>query len=192
MHFITIALGWFLYFAIHSLLATNKIKKLTELNFPFLFNYYRIIYNIIAISGLLVLIRITIQDQNKLFNENKFITLSSVLLCIAGIIILAISFYSFDKMEFLGLKKEAKNGENKLIINGIYKHIRHPLYTGTILLLTGLFLHQPTLSFLAACVLSFIYIEIGSILEEKKLILEFGDAYIQYSLKVKKYFPLIY
>jgi len=61
-----------------------------------------------------------------------------------------------------------------------------------LLLFPGVLLYRPTWSVLLLTVLAIIYIEIGSRLEEKKLIQVFGEDYIRYQQQVKRYFPFIY
>ena len=74
----------------------------------------------------------------------------------------------------------------ELKMNGIHKYVRHPLYSGTILFVAGLFFIFPTLSNLIAAGLLIGYILIGITFEEKKLKKEFGKAYIQYMYESAK------
>ena len=73
-------------------------------------------------------------------------------------------------------------------MNGIYAHIRHPLYSGMILELTGLFLWIPTLSVLVACVLGVIWVMIQVRLEEKDLVERLPD-YKDYMQRVPRFVP---
>ena len=190
--YIKLIIGWTVYFFIHSLLASNRVKKNVEQNMPKLFPYYRIIFNLIAVAGLLIMINITLSDKKLLFDINSTIKIFSFILFFSGLTVLGIASKTFDLKEFIGLKKHQMNAKNKLVTKGIYKYVRHPLYTGTILVTAGCFLNLPTLSVLVFLVLTFIYLEIGSRLEEQKLKEEFGNEYIEYCKTVKRYFPFIY
>lgn len=77
----------------------------------------------------------------------------------------------------------------ELKVNGVHKYVRHPLYSGTILFVCGLFFIFPTLNNLIAAVLLILYVLTGIIFEEKKLKKEFGNAYIEYMSKVPKLIP---
>ena len=77
----------------------------------------------------------------------------------------------------------------ELKVNGIHKYVRHPLYSGTILFVCGLFFIFPTLSNLIAATLLILYVLIGIVFEEKKLKREFGNAYVEYMSKVPKLIP---
>jgi protein-S-isoprenylcysteine O-methyltransferase Ste14 len=68
--------------------------------------------------------------------------------------------------------------------------VRHPLYsTGLLILWCFPILTAGTLAFDAAITL---YILIGSELEERRLILEFGDAYLRYRKKVARLIPFFF
>jgi protein-S-isoprenylcysteine O-methyltransferase Ste14 len=190
--YIKLIIGWTVYFFIHSLLASNRVKRFAEQNIPTIFTYYRIIFNLIAVAGLLIMVNITLSDRKLLFDINSAIKIISFILFFSGLTVLGIASKTFDLKEFIGLKKHQLNAQNKLVTKGIYKYVRHPLYTGTILVTVGCFLYLPTLSVMVFLVLTFIYIEIGSRLEEQKLIEEFGNDYIEYCKTVKRYFPFIY
>jgi protein-S-isoprenylcysteine O-methyltransferase Ste14 len=78
---------------------------------------------------------------------------------------------------------------SKLEVNGLHRYVRHPLYLGTFVFLWGWFLLYPSLSFLICCSFITIYTLIGLRFEEKKLIKEFGDEYVQYQKKVPRLIP---
>lgn len=190
--FITLIIGWVLYFVIHSFLASNYIKNIFQIRLPSLFRYYRIFFNLVAIIGLIIMVRLTFNDNILLFKQTTFLFIISIVLIILGLVVLVIASTTFNLKEFLGIETYEIKMESKLVTKGIYKFMRHPLYTGTILLLSGYFLYVPTLSVLIFLILTFVYIEIGSRLEEKKLLIEFGNDYTEYCKNVKRYFPFIY
>jgi len=138
------------------------------------------------------MVRLTFNDNILLFKQTTFLFIISIVLIILGLVVLVIASTAFNIKEFLGIETYEVKMESKLVTKGIYKFMRHPLYTGTILLLSGYFLYVPTLSVLIFLILTFVYIEIGSRLEEKKLLIEFGNDYTEYCKNVKRYFPFIY
>lgn len=191
--YIEIIIGWLVYFTVHSILASNISKKLCKEKLPFIFPFYRITFNVIAILGLLVMAKISLSDKVILFEVPLLLKIISATFFIFGLIFLALAFSSFNTKEFLGLEQiPLQSTNNKLIVKGIYAYVRHPLYTGTILVLIAMFLYLPTVSLAIFCIISFIYIEIGSRLEERKLTEEFGDEYVLYCKTVKRYFPFLY
>ena len=80
---------------------------------------------------------------------------------------------------------------HELKIGGIHRFMRHPLYTGTNLVVWGFFFLFPYLNNLIAVVLLTLYVVIGIRFEEKKLIAEFGEQYLSYMKKVPSLIPRI-
>jgi protein-S-isoprenylcysteine O-methyltransferase Ste14 len=68
----------------------------------------------------------------------------------------------------------------ELITGGIYSRVRHPLYLATILLLLGLAALYPFNRVIVFSIALCAYILIGAYLEERKLIVQYGDAYRAY------------
>lgn len=192
MFYFQLALGWTFYFALHSLLAADSVKEKCRVRFPELFSYYRILYNLVATGGILLLAAWSFRDTTFLFQPGARLKFAGSAFIVSGLLMLGVAFASFNLKEFLGLEREAHDPDAKLVTKGIYQYVRHPLYTGIFLLLPGLLLCRPTISILLFILITIVYIEIGSRLEEKKLIRQFGEEYIQYSQAVKRYFPFIY
>lgn len=194
MYLILLALAWIIYFVLHSFLAANTVKQWVKHHLNFLYVHYRIFYNLFSIIGLVVLIYMTISNPVLIIKPNMTTLLSGLILNTIGTAILLISFMTFDLKEFLGLKPtdttSLNNGE--LIVSGIYKYVRHPLYFGLILIGLGVFLLFPAKAIAVTIAIMYLYIIIGSKLEERKLINEFGNHYIEYSKNVKALIPFIY
>ncbi|MFW9910082.1 MAG: methyltransferase family protein [Candidatus Thorarchaeota archaeon] len=68
----------------------------------------------------------------------------------------------------------------ELITDGIYSRVRHPLYLATIILLFGLVLIYPFAQVAVFSLSLIIYTLIGAYLEERKLVLHYGDEYLEY------------
>ncbi len=81
--------------------------------------------------------------------------------------------------------------KHDLVTTGIYKHIRHPLYTAGFLLFAGLGLLASNwlMLILTLIVVAALVIRTGK--EEKKLIDRFGNDYIIYSKNTGRFFPLL-
>lgn len=83
--------------------------------------------------------------------------------------------------------------EHKLVNTGLYKFIRHPAYTGSLLSFLGVGLvFSNWLSFLVIFVpitIAFVY-RIN--VEEKALTAFFGDQYVRYCATTKRLIPMIY
>lgn len=189
MEITLLGLAWVFYFFIHSFLATNKVKGIIQSKIPEYFSYYRLIYNLIALAGLIPLIAQSVVSQDAFLYSASLTRLLGTILMVIGIVFLYLAFKTFDGGEFLGLKKET---HAQLAQTGMYEYVRHPLYFATILLILGLFLFIPTQKMLLVLVISYTYILVGSHLEERKLILLFGQEYIDYQKKVKAIIPFLF
>jgi len=77
----------------------------------------------------------------------------------------------------------------ELKVEGIHRFVRHPLYSGTILFVWGLFFISPMLNNLIAVILLTAYVLIGITFEEKKLVKEFGKKYQEYIGEVPMLIP---
>jgi len=68
----------------------------------------------------------------------------------------------------------------ELVTDGIYARVRHPLYLATVLSFAALALIFPFPTVDVFAVSMIIYTMIGAFLEERKLILHYGDEYLEY------------
>jgi methanethiol S-methyltransferase len=82
----------------------------------------------------------------------------------------------------------APSVQDTLVMQGIYAYMRHPLYSGMILELTGLFLYISTLTVLVACVLGLLWVMIQARLEEMDLVQRM-PAYQEYMQQVPRFVP---
>jgi protein-S-isoprenylcysteine O-methyltransferase Ste14 len=184
--YLVLAFLWILYFLLHSLLAANSIKKYVSSNFPTVNKYYRFIYSAFATLGLFAILVFSGLITKKYFFESVgIIRYVSLVLATFSVIIFKQAFKGYKFSYFIGLK----TGDEEFVTTGILKHVRHPLYSATILLVLGYFLFDPAVTTLISAICIFIYLPIGIYLEEKKLIQQFGNRYLQYKKEVPALIP---
>jgi protein-S-isoprenylcysteine O-methyltransferase Ste14 len=108
-----------------------------------------------------------------------------------ALIFLAVAFRESNPEAFLGLQQLGPDpAPSPLRITGTYGIVRHPLYTGTMMLLWLMpIVTTGTLGFELAAIL---YFWIGSELEERKLIAEYPADYPAYKKKVARFIPFVY
>jgi protein-S-isoprenylcysteine O-methyltransferase Ste14 len=170
-----------LWGVIHSLLASAGIKDLLRRTFGNGFmRFYRLSYNIFAVISVLPILylMLTVPDQVMYQVPAPFSLLMRVGQ-MASILFLFIAVLQTDILSFAGLRQlfeEEKTGQ--LIISGLYRYVRHPLYTFSLLIL-WLSPNMSLNSFIVYTALT-IYVLIGIIFEERKLIREFGQEYETY------------
>lgn len=118
---------------------------------------------------------------------------SSQCFILGGVLIALKALRGYDLREFLGISAPASLATpNEFRTGGLLRYVRHPLYTGTILAVWGLFLREATLEALIMGVCVTVYIRIGIVYEERKLVRDFGDTYVEYRRRVAMLFPKLF
>ena len=190
MNHLLLIFFWILYYAVHSILASTSVKVFFKKKLQEYFRYYRLSYSIFATITLGWLLYFQYSFESliliKPFPIKYFATLFLIL---PGIIIMFISIKKYF-MLLSGIRSIfTPVPASELKINGIHRFVRHPLYSGTILFVWGLFFVFPFLNNLIAAVLLTLYVLIGIVFEEKKLKNEFGKNYEEYISKVPVLIP---
>jgi len=190
---IVLAVG--IWGAIHSILASLTVKDLLENKFGLLYHqYYRLIYVIfsaLSFCGVLAAV-IFLPDKHFYTIPLPWIIITGIIQ-LAGVGLVMYSLHQTGTMIFLGFSQAVKPGfENKtvpFITDGAFNYIRHPIYTGSFLLIWFLpFMSQNILAFNIAAT---VYIFIGVIFEERKLEIEFGEQYREYKRHTPKFIPFL-
>ena len=188
-HFLLIFF-WILYYAIHSILATTSVKIFLQKKLKKYFRYYRLSYSIFATVTLGCLLYFQYSFDSPILIKSFLIKYFAIpFLILPGIIIMFISIKKYF-MLLSGVRSIfTPVPASELKVNGIHRFVRHPLYSGTILFVWGLFFVFPFLNNLIAAALLTLYVLIGIIFEEKKLKNEFGKKYEEYISKVPMLIP---
>jgi protein-S-isoprenylcysteine O-methyltransferase Ste14 len=183
-------LVWVVYYAIHSILASTRVKKMAIKSLGKLNRYYRLFYSAFATITLAGVLYFQYSFESPHFAIPSFFKYTSlILLILPG---MAIMFIAIKKYFMLlsGIRSIfVPVPPSGLKLGGIHHFVRHPLYSGTILFVWGLFIVFPFLNNLIAVILLTAYVLVGISFEEKKLIKEFGSIYQKYMLKVPMLIP---
>jgi protein-S-isoprenylcysteine O-methyltransferase Ste14 len=78
-----------------------------------------------------------------------------------------------------------------LVTDGIYKYIRHPMYSSLLFLTWGTFFKYANLSLLFVAILSSILLYITARLEELENIVYFGKQYVEYKKNSYLFIPYV-
>ena len=106
-------------------------------------------------------------------------------LCGAGLLLVILAFGSLRGA--IQIAPEPKRGA-QLIKTGVYQYFRHPIYTGIIFCVIGLFLRQPTIWVAAASATVILFLFFKARFEER-LLLDVYPGYADYRLKTWGLFP---
>lgn len=191
MNYILFTLAFVLYYALHSILASEKVKA----RFSGISAYYRLIYNGVNIILLSALLFWMFSLSNSvLFELPVWARFIMGLILLAGTVLLYFSLRNYNLGEFAGLKQ--LSGESapeeeyrQLKITGLNRFVRHPLYLSLLLIFPTAACFYPSYPVLLAVLVSLLYLPFGIWSEEKKLIRHFGKAYIEYKKSVPAILP---
>jgi protein-S-isoprenylcysteine O-methyltransferase Ste14 len=189
LNHIILATLWMIYCVLHSVLASEWLKKKLRQKMKD-YKWYRLWYTLFAFVFLALIIYYQIKiSAIELFKSNNLIFIAGITISSTGLILMLVCIRKYF-MSLSGLRSLIiENFSNELQVTGIHKYVRHPLYLGTFMFIWGLFLLLPFLSLFVANVIITIYTLIGIELEEQKLITEFGESYRQYQKTVPKLIP---
>jgi len=188
-----ILLGTGVYGLLHSLLATRQAKLLVESWWGAEgTRWFRMGYNIFAFITLLPLLALAVTLPDGLIYSlpthwNGVLTL--IQLTGAGLAFVAARQTGLGSLAGLSqlLDKDTHTKENRLETGGLYRYVRHPIHTGSLLFLWAA--PQLTWNGLAIRLGFSIYFILGGLAEEKRLVEEFGDSYRAYRMRTPMLIP---
>jgi protein-S-isoprenylcysteine O-methyltransferase Ste14 len=79
-----------------------------------------------------------------------------------------------------------------LVTTGIYAYIRHPLYSSLLLLAWGIFFKAPSLPGGALVLVATTFLIATARADEQECIRFFGDEYLEYMQKTKRFIPFLF
>lgn len=124
-----------------------------------------------------------------LINLRTLKYVACVLFVLPGLVVMMVSILKyFTLLSGIRTLYEAQPSK-ELKRDGIHNYVRHPLYLGTLLFIWGMFFIFPMLNNLIAVVIITAYVLIGTRLEERKLLMEFGGLYADYIAEVPMLIP---
>lgn len=142
--------------------------------------FYRLFYNVFAVISFLPMIylMLTLPDR-PLYQVPAPFNFIMRVGQLVSVIFLFVILTQTDLLSFVGLRQlfeDRKDGG--LVTTGLYRYVRHPLYTFTL----SFFWLSPTMSlnsFIVYAALT-LYVLIGIVFEERKLVRTFGQEYEEY------------
>jgi methanethiol S-methyltransferase len=192
MNALLILLSLFLYGLIHSILASLRFKAWVARQFGdgLYLRWYRLFFNVTAGVTLLptLVLVIFLPDQSLYRIPFPWVLLTIGVQAVAVIGLLH-SVRVTGAANFMGIEQvmdPVKAAQpHRMTKSGLYRYVRHPLYTCSILILW--LMPVMTLNILAFNLGATLYMTIGAFFEERKLIREFGWEYEEYS----RYTPML-
>lgn len=188
MNLLILALLWLAWCFLHSLFASALVKRIILSSDKLIPQWYRLTYNLLSIVGfaLVVYFQSTIDDV-FIFEVKPLLLAFSETVFIVGFILMLFSLKTYNLKVFAGINKEYTH--INLVVTGLNKWIRHPLYVSIMIMLIAWFFIKPVEANAVTCSLLILYLIVGSYLEEKRLKSNFGQSYSDYMQRTGMWFP---
>lgn len=192
--YIILALITIAWCFLHSAMISVSVTRVLEKHAGTHYRFYRLIFNTIALLSLLpVILYQHSLSTEPVFTWGGYLRIIQIAMISLGIILFLLGAKKYDAKRFIGLAqlrdrrlRQGLSSDGKLDLTGVHALVRHPWYTGLLLVLWARPLDISTI--ILNLVFS-IYLIIGSHLEERKLVMEFGDDYRAYQNRVSMLLP---
>lgn len=180
----------------HSFLISPFMIGYMQVRFPGCDSWYRLFYNSFSLITLLVPLYFMLTIKSKpVFSWEGIMQIPRFTLLLSALILFREGSKKYDIGFFLGIKQLKAGKSNTLLSDGelftptgVFGVIRHPWYAGSLLLVwSGLAVYTASTT-ITASILS-IYLVMGTFLEERKIVAEYGESYRNYQKNVSMLFP---
>jgi protein-S-isoprenylcysteine O-methyltransferase Ste14 len=188
------AAGWVLWCAFHSALISITVTEYMKRKLGNGFRFYRIIYNTVSVATLIPLLYYSrmIREAPVFSWEGPWVIVR-ILLLTAAIYLFVAGGRHYSWAQFSGVAQiRAGQADGSLcdcdsfVVSGIHRIIRHPWYLGGIMIVWA---ENLSISTILINIIISVYFVIGSFLEDRKLVHQFGDQYREYQQSVSMLFP---
>jgi methanethiol S-methyltransferase len=195
MPYVRLVLFWMVWCALHSVLISRAVTEWLQREFPDGFRYYRILYNLFAVTSLLPVVLYTFSlGGAPLVRWQGLGRIVPIALWAVGLSFFAAGGRRYDILQFLGFRQIRNEStcsvltkDCSLDTGGVLAIVRHPWYSGGMLVVWGRPLDAAAIwTNLVVCG----YFVVGAILEERKLKAQFGRPYEVYRRRVSMFFPI--
>jgi protein-S-isoprenylcysteine O-methyltransferase Ste14 len=192
--YIVLIMLWIAWCALHSVLVSLSVTEPLGKRFPNVSRYHRIVYNVVAVVTLAPVLLYTSSLRGPaLFAWQGPWRMVQITLTVSALFFFVAGSRRYDLLQFLGLRqiKDATacsvlTDDCSLDTFGILSVVRHPWYTGGILVIWARPLD--TGAILTNLIITG-YFVVGAHLEERKLKVQFGQEYTEYQKRVSMFLP---
>ena len=189
-----VVLLWILWCTLHSTLIATPVKDYLRKKLGDWFRFYRLFFNAVSLATLIPVVYYSISiRQTPIFRWEGHLMIVKYWLLAMSITLFVAGGRHYSISQFLGIRQIKTGRANPALSeydtfdnSGILSAIRHPWYTASIMVIWA---SDMTLSTLLINIVISAYLVVGTILEERKLLLEFGQKYREYQKNVSMFIP---
>jgi len=184
---------WIAWGALHSVLITPAVRRCLALRLGPRDRFYRIGFNAVAVGTFVLAYAYTrwVGGPTVFDWWGAAGPVSAVALALAAVLLVA-PLSDYDLGVFLGTRglRGSSSGLTEsggFARRGIHALVRHPWYTATFLILWA---GNHTAAGLVMSTVLSLYLVVGTLFEERKLVREFGEVYRNYQREVSMFVPV--
>ena len=189
---VLLLVGWC---TLHSSMICLPATEYLHKKFPIGFRFYRVIYNIIAVATLapVLLYGAHLKGPTIIAWAGPW-RIVPVLLVVTSLFFFIAGARRYDLLQLIGIRQikgektcSVLSSDCSLDTGGVLSIVRHPWYTGGILIIWA---RPLDMAAILTNLVIYVYFVVGTILEERKLRLQFGPEYEEYCRRVSMFFPV--
>lgn len=181
---------------IHSGMISSSVTSYIKEKLGSKYNFYRLFFNFIAITTFIQLLHYSEGIRGQLiFRWDGFLSVIQLLLGAAALFLYVSGALKYDMLEFFGIRQiisgnsySTLSASGNIETSGILNLTRHPWYLATIIFIWVISMDMYVSTIIVNTILT-VYVLIGTVLEERKLVTEYGDNYRDYKKQVSMLFP---
>lgn len=197
MNYVWLTIALVTWCALHSVLIAAPVTVWLRRCLGVRYRYYRLLFNCVAGVTLVPVLMFARTLRGEIvFRWEGSLLVVQLLLLAAALLLFAAGGRHYDLQQFLGwrqIRSDATAGAltdtGHLDTTGVLGLTRHPWYLGAILMLWS-FWRTTHVSTLIVNVVFTIYLIVGTLLEERKLVCEYGEEYRHYQRQVSMLVPV--
>lgn len=182
-----------LWGVVHSLTASHRAKGMFARRFGQVFSerYYRLGYNLFSIVTILPILALLVLLPDRFLYSIPapwvYLTLAGQVLAVVALMAGVLQTGALDFAGIGQLIRTEQPAAPNLTTHGLYRYVRHPLYTAGLVFLW--LTPEMTLNRLALWIVFSLYLVIGAYFEERKLLRDFGQQYADYKARTPMLIP---
>lgn len=181
--------------ALHSIMITPSVTEYLKRRLTSKFRFYRLFYNVIAILTLIpVAFFVSSTKTQVVIDWSGCMRIGQVILVGLAVMLFYLGGKHYDARQVLGIRQIKERNSDTVItdtgeldMSGVLSVTRHPWYAAAMLFIWS---RQLDIAAILVNILLTFYLIVGTYLEEKKLVREFGEQYTAYQKKVSMLIPI--
>ncbi len=194
MNYIILSVLVIAWCVLHSAMISISVIDYLQNQLGSKFRFYRLFYNLISIFTIIPVVQYAYSIQTQvIFNWDGYLRIGQLIILMLAILLFLLGGRHYNLLQVMGIKQIVDGTSHKTITDtgeldtsGLLGITRHPWYLAALLIIWA---REMDVSAIIVNLILSLYLVVGTYLEEKKLIKEFGNYYLNYREKVSMLIP---